>query len=315
LLAQDAGGRSDMIMKPPLRLHPSHVGPVSTLDELTVLFKAPPAEYRPMPLWNWNTNVTREAIDFDLKAFKEQGFGGVFIHPRRGMVQEYLSDEYMELWRHALEQAKSLGLFVWIYDENTYPAGFAGGLTQARMPSSYNQPQGLSMTARRGWPDEAAAFDIILREENGRFIKMTDASGSAKDRDGTYYLFKKTFQPKVPKYNGFSWVDLLLEGVTETFIDITMTPHEKVAGRDFGKAVPGIFSDEPHIGPPHGSVRYSPVLFDAFRKRWGYDLEMNLPCLFERIGPWQQVRHNYSQTLLEVYIERWSKPYQATALN
>jgi len=288
---------------------------VATFEALKPLFKDPPAEYRSMPLWNWHTDITRENINRDLKAFKAQGFGGVFIHPRRGMVQEYLSDEYMELWRYALEQAKAMGLFVWIYDEYTYPAGFAGGLVQAEMPESYNQPQGLSMTVSKTWPDDAENYDICLREQNGQFVEVTKPLDPVTDPDTTYYLFKKTYQPKIPKYNGFSWVDLLLEGVTETFIKLTMVPHEKVAGSDFGKAVPGVFSDEPHIAPPHGNVRYSPLLFAAFEKHWGYDLKTHLHCLFERIGPWQQVRHNYFQTLLDLYIERWSKPYQSYCRN
>lgn len=28
---------------------------------------------------------------------------------------------------------------VWVYDENTFPSGFAGGHVNAEMPESYNQ--------------------------------------------------------------------------------------------------------------------------------------------------------------------------------
>jgi hypothetical protein len=42
---------------------------------------------------------------------------------------------------------------------------------------------------------------------------------------------------------------------------------------------------------------------------WGYDLTLNLPSLFEEVGNWKKVRHNYYSTLLELFIERWGKVY------
>lgn len=56
-------------------------------------------------------------------------------------------------------------------------------------------------------------------------------------------------------------------------------------------------------------MRWSPALFTDFQKRWGYDLKLHLPSLFEDVGDWKRVRHNYYQLLLELFIERWSKPW------
>jgi hypothetical protein len=39
----------------------------------------------------------------------------------------YLSDEWFRLWKLALKEAEKLDMNVWIYDENSYPSGFAGG--------------------------------------------------------------------------------------------------------------------------------------------------------------------------------------------
>jgi hypothetical protein len=65
--------------------------------------------------------------------------------------------------------------------------------------------------------------------------------------------------------------------------------------------------DEPQVqAPGRGSIRYTPDLFDQFRKRWGYDLETSLPSIYEETGDWKKVRHNYYQLVLELFIERWS---------
>ena len=115
-------------------------------EKLRKEFADPPRAFRPAPLWVWNTRVTRADIDRMLGDFKAQGFGGAFVHPRPGLVTEYLSDEWFDLYKYSVEKGKELGLDIWIYDENSYPSGFAGGHVPAQMPESYDQGQGLALT-------------------------------------------------------------------------------------------------------------------------------------------------------------------------
>ena len=41
----------------------------------------------------------------------------------------------------------------------------------------------------------------------------------------------------------------------------------------------------------------------------GTRLTDHLPALREEVGDWKKVRHNYFQTLLDLFVERWAKPY------
>lgn len=56
------------------------------------------------------------------------GFGGAHLHPRTGLETPYLSDEFMELVKYADEQAREKGMLCWLYDEDRYPSGAAGGM-------------------------------------------------------------------------------------------------------------------------------------------------------------------------------------------
>ncbi len=59
-----------------------------------------------------------------------------------------------------------------------------------------------------------------------------------------------------------------------------------------------------------GSVlRWTPDLWEAFQQRWGYDLKVNLPSLVEETGDWKKVRHDYYELILELFIDRWAKPW------
>jgi hypothetical protein len=272
-------------------------------------FRSPGKEFGSAPLWVWNTKVTRPIIDSMMADFKSHGFGGVFVHPRPGLITEYLSDDWFDLWHHAVEKGKQLGLDVWIYDEDSYPSGFAGGHVPAAMPSSYNQGQMLHLVKTQQLPDTAERFFVCLKEQQGRFEDITGKLAAEKGKTGNYYLFSKAYYHTSDWYGGFSYVDLMAPGVTEKFIEVTMKGYEKSVGSEFGKAVPGIFSDEPNIEVQGGgNVRWTPDLFNRFRATWGYDLAPHLPELFEETGEWKKIRHHYFQTLLQLFIDRWSKP-------
>jgi hypothetical protein len=280
---------------------------IDDFETLRVQFAEPSKEYRTAPLYVWNTEITRGLIDSTLSDLKDKGFGGVFVHPRPGLITEYISDEWYELFRYTLDRGKELDMNVWIYDENSYPSGFAGGHVPAAMPESYSQGDGLTLKKVDTLPDNVADFFICLKEDNGKFVDVTGTLQDEKGKQGNYYLFAKSYPRQSPWYGGFSYVDLLYQGVTEKFIDVTFRGYERVAGDEFGKSMPGWFTDEPNIRPSRG-IRWTPDLFEEFGKTWGYDLKTNLPSLFEETGEWQTVRHNYISTLLQMFIDRWAKP-------
>ena len=281
---------------------------VPDFKSLSAQFKTPAREYTTSPFFVWNAEITKEEIDNYLNDFKKVGSSQVFIHPRPGLVTEYLSDKWFELYKHAVEKGKELNMNIWIYDENSYPSGFGGGHVPAEMPESYNQGQGLKMTKFETLPDTAGKYYLCLKEEEGKYKDITASLESEKGKSGKYLLFSKTYNGKSDWYGGFSYVDLLYPGVTQKFIEVTMTGYAKNLGTEFGKTIPGTFTDEPQINSP-GGIRFTPDLFKVFQGKWGYDLKTNLPSLFEEVGDWKHIRYNYTQTLLDLFIDRWSKPW------
>lgn len=59
---------------------------------------------------------------------KDMGMGGAHLHCRTGLDTPYLGEEFMELVRYSHEKSNELGLLTWLYDEDRWPSGFAGGL-------------------------------------------------------------------------------------------------------------------------------------------------------------------------------------------
>ena len=285
---------------------------IQNYNQLIELFKDPPAEFRPVPFWVWHETVTEEKIREQLVDFSEKGFGGVFVHPRYGMITEYLSGEWFDMFEYTMEVAGELGLFVWIYDENSYPSGFAGGLVPYYVPDSYIHGQSLRIHRMdRFEPDEEVGYlHYFELGKEGQMVEITDPGSRRGDR-GQFILFEIVSYPRGKWYAGHSYVDLLYPGVTEKFMEITMQGYQERFGDHFGKLIPGIFTDEPNIAPPGGrtAVKWTTDLYEEFEKRWGYRLQDNLLSLFEERGDWKRVRHNYFQLLLQMFIDRWSKPW------
>ena len=83
--------------------------------ELRAAFTTPPASARPWVYWTWlNSNVTREGITADLEAMQRVGIGGALIldvdqGTPAGPVK-FFDAGWRELFRHAVSEAKRLGL-------------------------------------------------------------------------------------------------------------------------------------------------------------------------------------------------------------
>jgi len=92
---------------------------VDSAARLTQLFDKPPAEYSTSPFFVWNGEVTEADIDFYMESYHAQGIQSVFIHPRPGLITEYLSDRWFQLVRYTVDKGAKLGMEVWLYDENS----------------------------------------------------------------------------------------------------------------------------------------------------------------------------------------------------
>jgi hypothetical protein len=288
----------------------------NSLEELKAAFKNPPVDFSTAPLWVWNDKVTEEKIDFQLSEFKDKGIYMAFIHPRPGLISEYLGNEWFELVKYTVDKARELEMKIWLYDENSYPSGFAGGHVPAATFSSSDPIAGLDMKKMDILKSrDTTNYFLVIKQSGDAFINITNSKNKYYDQPGKFYGFSKWYYPVgAGWYGGFSYVDLLAYGITEKFINLTMDGYEDYIGEEFGNTVPGIFTDESNIntiGGPQSVMRFTPILFNRFEQSYGYQLQTYLPCLYDEIGDWKNVRHDYYALLLEMFEERWSKPWNA----
>lgn len=279
----------------------------SEYEKTKKLFINPPREYANAPLWVWNDMLTKEQVISTMRDLASQNIKQVFVHPRPGLMTPYLSKEWFELWNAALQEAKRLDMNVWIYDENSYPSGFAGGWVPELMPES--RGRGLSLKESTIPPKWSSNIIGVFKIEKDGFTDITtDVIRGKQFPEGSYLTASIRRAGNSPWTANRCYVDLLYPGVTAKFLEVTHDAYKKHFGHEFGKRILGSFTDEPELTPA-GGLPWTDDLNYQFKKRWGYSLVENLPSLYREVGDWQRVRHNYYATLLDLFIERWAKPY------
>ena len=60
--------------------------------------------------------------------------GGAFMHARVGLQTPYLSKQWFDCIGACVEEAKKIGMEAWLYDEDRWPSGAAGGLVTKHVP-------------------------------------------------------------------------------------------------------------------------------------------------------------------------------------
>lgn len=223
------------------------------------LFKKPTSEYRGTPFWAWNNHLTKDELCRQIEVFKQMGLGGFHMHVRTGLKNRYLSDEYMELVKTCVDKAKSENMLAWLYDEDRWPSGAAGGLvtqderfrarnlmfTAQKDAESYTRSESCAAGSRSGKGTLLACYDVVLDKdgylENYKRIDENDDAAGTK-----WYAFLEIHQPD-SWYNDRTYLDTLNKDAVERFIQVTHERYKETIGDEFDKTVPAIFTDEPQF--------------------------------------------------------------------
>ena len=227
------------------------------------LFKNPTSEYRGAPFWAWNSKLNKEDLMEQIENFKIMGMGGFHIHSRTGMAVDYLSDEFMDLVKLCNQKAKEEDMLCWLYDEDRWPSGFAGGYVtkdeQYRQrflvftPFYYEDLEKVADHLRtdgrvvQGKKRKLLAkYEIVLENGYIAYYKRLKNDEKSKDNSKIWYAYLEIAADD-PWFNNQAYVDTLNKKAIKKFVEITHERYFQELGEDFGKSIPAIFTDEPQF--------------------------------------------------------------------
>ncbi len=288
-------------------------------------FRQPGNWWRSAPFWSWNDTLTPKGVRQAAADLLKGGMGGYFCHSRWGLETEYFSPRWMECIRAAVAEAKKRGAYCWLYDEDRWPSGAAGGQVTIPHPEFRAKsliaewpPDGVLANLAKGQKiDKAIIARFAVRGAPGKLRSFRRLGKDAWPRRGERALrFCRLVNPDTDWYNRGAYLDNMDPKAVRAFIDHTYEGYRKAVGREFGKTIPGIFTDEPNYHQPYHSgvgerflqVPWTDRLPAEFRKRCGYDLLSQLPHLYFEAGArGLKVRRDFRKVCAELFEEAFSR--------
>jgi hypothetical protein len=254
----------------------------------------PPAEFRPLQIVHGVPDG--QANVAGMTALKNLGLGGIVCNVD---FAEYLvSQAHWDTLVQAVDACRKTGLIVWIYDEEGYPSGAAGGLVLKNNPDY----EALALTYDPSRPEPFA-----LRPA----YEYTHASNN-------YHAARR-------------YPNLLDERAVSRFINVTHEQYWRRLKDYFGETIKAFFTDEPslmavNIGPLPDNVRASVRVVDPldadvrplpsvpwvrdlpkrYRERYGQDIMEARRSLFEGTTETdRQVRRQFWGLIADLVSQRY----------
>ncbi len=280
-------------------------------------FKNPPADCWPHTRWWWPGNpVSKEEITHELEEMRSHGIRGVeqiSMEPvyEKGNIP-YLSDEFMEMLKHTVKEAKRLGMEVslnfggpgWIIGgEWVKEADKSKDMVPTYINLSGNQtyngplPDDLTKT-KRSWERYSPKLDgneTLLSVMAGKIEKDGKLDKNSLVNLTTKVIGNKITWP-VPegewrlmafwlKKNGTSnAVDHFSKSAMEAYCEYLGNKFVAAFGDELGKTVESLFADSFELANLASGINWSTGLLEAFRKEKGYDLTPYLPAIWWEVG-------------------------------
>lgn len=251
----------------------------------------------------------------------DTGFAGAVGNIRYG--EGFFEDE--KCWKNAedgFRKFKELGMHTWIYDEEGYPSGSAGGYLLEEHPEfiakglyCYQSWRPIPAVGpyRAGLPDGELWRAVLLSSDGSEIIDITD---SKNKNDVLYFdmppggwwliiFMKRRLFDGTHNSESYAsprdYINLTDSAATDKFIEMTHENYKKHLSDEFGKSIIATFTDEPSLVSWYDKNGTHPLLTwqedfpEKFYARYGYDIleamvavlkECKKDCLKMRCDYW-----------------------------
>jgi len=286
-------------------------------------FKTPPREFKPMPFWHINGELTTEGVRQQMKDANDAGFTGVSLLPladksatRPGTSPKFLSEEYFERYQDMLDIAEELDMEIILYDDNDFPSGMAGGKMQEKYPDhtmkrldkvEYN------ITGPELFKDSIPGIKLMAAVAiNQQTQKRIEISSYAKNGilkwqvpkgDWKIMLFPLMKDSFHKKYLCMDFMDTV---AVRHMINETYEKYKKRFGKYFGNTIKTTFFDD--VGFWRHPRNWTGAFNDKFEELNGYDPRPYYPALWHNIGSeTEAVRNAFFNTRADLLAEGFPK--------
>ena len=287
-------------------------------------FKNPPSEFSILPFWSWNGTLKPEKLKWQIDQMMDKGINGAFMHARSGLDESetpYFSEGFWNAVDTTIRYSASKGFHTYLYDEDKWPSGSAGGRTIASNPEEFVKkilnyskmevigPQSVMMNLQSkpiaifaGRISEKGVYDYSSQ------VNLTEIANKIWNVPAGRWAIISFEMIKDPHKQ----IDYLDSAAVAKFIEITHEAYFKRFGQYFGNTIPGVFFDEIYANGSSmdDNIFWTDDLPQKFRNIKGYDLMNKLPLIIlSDPANSAKVRYDYFDVVRQLFIKSWFKQY------
>lgn len=277
-------------------------------------FQNPETMLRPAPFWAINSEINPQETADQIRAMRKVGLSGAFFHSRSGLITDYLGEDWFQCMKSALEEAKKTGGYIWLYDEDLWPSGSAGGLVAATREE-------YRCTTIRG--EFIPSGEVPEKHTEGKFCKaylikregiqlisadIISEEEASKNTNEDRLILREYYAPKTGWWGGESYANLLNPDAVKEFMKRTHEVYREKLSDEFGKTIPGIFTDEPTLVQGPRDLAWYDGLPEVYEKATKRNLWEDLPFVFFEGSRSRKVRLLVHRTILHHFCKSYDEP-------
>ncbi|MFQ3550263.1 MAG: hypothetical protein SNJ70_11000, partial [Armatimonadota bacterium] len=216
----------------------------------------------------------------------------------------------------AVAKAKELGGYIWLYDEDLWPSGNAGGQV-AGMKDEYRATTLDAVLVAPGedvpeiGEDQAIKYCYIIKERDGLLLRDAESIPVERASEATelerLFLIRR-YTEKIGWWGGESYANLMHPEAMQQFIKMTHEVYKEKLGDEFGKTIPGIFTDEPQVSFGFNKIPWYDGLPEKYKEWHGRDFIEDLPYIYFEGKNSRKIRLLIHRTINKQFLEAYSKP-------
>ncbi len=276
-----------------------------------------------------NVPLDEKEQDDLIERYSSMGYGGFTVNVN---YNEYLTEKGMNAFKSFCDKAKANNLELWLYDEQGYPSGSAGG--RVFLQNEAWEVKGI-------FKKDTIVQEGLLQYKilTGKLVKAYAINGSDTfdirqfvdqnilnwevpigtwkivvfSKNVLYDHFQVSLSPNAPREKlSAHYPSLMIPEVTQAFIKSTYEKYIDYFGEDLGEYFTSTFTDEPSLmavsffDESWSVIPWAAVLSETVFQKYGYRPENKLLELFEDKGSnGQKIRYQYFHTVGELISQNY----------
>lgn len=290
-------------------------------------------EHRPYVRWWWlGSAVDEEGLTYNLEQFADKGFGGVEITPIYGVQGneendvEYLSERWMELLKHMLNEGERLGLGIDMNNGTGWP--FGGPTISTDHSARKFILEKIPVVADTLFVGAILPSDE-RQQEVAELVRLQAVRG-AERIDLTPLVEQDTLRWQPPTGEGWQLYALFM-GRTFQKVKRAAPGGEGLVMNHYDRRTLNYYLDRFEEAFDESDTPYPDTFFndsfevygsswdekipDQLRDEWGYDLLDYLPELAGEGDPDRSARivSDYRETIAKLVLNHFTRPWSAWA--